>query len=150
MANHTEAPESLEVFFSYSHTDQPLRDELEKHLSMLKRRGVITTWHDRKIGAGTAWAQQIDAHLNTAQIILLLISPDFLPSDYCYGIEMKRAIERAKIGEARVIVVMLRPVDWEGAHSANFKVCLRTWCRLLAGRTLMMHSRPLAKEFEKP
>jgi hypothetical protein len=103
------------IFYSYSHKDEELRDELEKHLSILKRQGVITGWHDRRIGAGKEWKGEIDTHLNTAHVILLLISADFLASDYCYDVEMKRAMERHEAGEARVIPVILRPVDWEGA-----------------------------------
>jgi hypothetical protein len=105
----------IEVFFSYSHRDEELRDELEKHLSILKREGMISSWHDRQIPAGSEWAGEIDEHLNTAQIILLLISADFLASDYCYSIEMKRALERHNAGEARVIPIILRPVDWQGS-----------------------------------
>ncbi len=102
---------SIEVFFSYSHKDEELRDEMAKHLTILKRQGVITTWHDREISAGTEWAGAIDDHMNTAQVILLLISPDFLASDYCWDIELKRAMERHEAREARVIPVILRPVD---------------------------------------
>jgi hypothetical protein len=58
------SPKPIEVFFSYSHKDEELRDELEKHLAILKRQGVITGWYDRKIGAGTEWAGEIDTHLN--------------------------------------------------------------------------------------
>lgn len=107
--------ESVAVFFSYSHKDEKLRDRLEPHLAMLKRDRVIETWHDRKISAGTEWAQAIDDNLNTAGIILLLISADFLASDYCYSIEMQRAMERHEAGEARVIPIILKPVDWAGA-----------------------------------
>jgi len=105
----------IEVFFSYSHRDEDLRDEMAKHLSILKRQGVITEWYDRDIGAGTEWAQEIDTHLNSAQVILLLISPDFIASDYCFDLEMGRAMERHEAGEACVIPVILRPVDWSGA-----------------------------------
>lgn len=106
---------NLEFFISYSHKDALLRDELETHLSILKRQGLILIWHDRKIGAGDEWKQKIDEHLNSSQIILLLISADFLASDYCYDIEMKRAMERHESGEARVIPIILRPVDWKDA-----------------------------------
>jgi tetratricopeptide (TPR) repeat protein len=102
----------VELFYSYAHEDEELRDELEKHLSVLKRDSVITSWHDRKIELGADWARQIDEHINTAQIILLLVSADFLASDYCYGVEMKRALERHRAKEARVIPVILRPCDW--------------------------------------
>ncbi|MEP0781765.1 toll/interleukin-1 receptor domain-containing protein [Microcoleus sp. ZQ-A2] len=107
--------ESIEVFFSYAHEDAELKNELVKHLSILKRQGVITAWHDREITAGTEWASEIDTHLNAARVILLLISSDFLASDYCYDIELKRAMERHEDKEARVIPVILREVDWKGA-----------------------------------
>lgn len=103
------------VFFSYSHADEDLRDQLEKQLAMLKRQGVIETWHDRRIGAGQELGQVIDDHINTDDIILLLVSPDFIASDYCYDIEMKRAMERHDTGEAIVIPVILRACDWHGA-----------------------------------
>src|SRR5437588_498094 len=105
----------MELFYSYAHVDEPLRKELEKHLSLLKRQGYLTGWYDRDISAGTEWQQEIDTHLTRAGIILLLVSPDFMASDYCYDIEVKRAIERHQAGEARVIPVILRPVDWQEA-----------------------------------
>ncbi|WAX95745.1 TIR domain-containing protein [Aminobacter sp. NyZ550] len=105
------------VFFSYSHADETLRDELEKQLSMLKRQGLIQTWHDRRIGAGEEIDKSIDERINKDDIILLLVSPDFLASNYCYDIEMSRALERHATGEAIVIPVILRPCDW---HPAPF------------------------------
>ena len=87
---------SIEIFFSYSHKDEKLRDELDNHLSSLWRRGIAKKWHDRHIGPGTEWAGEIDAHLDSAQIILLLVTPDFLASNYC-NLEMKRALERHSI-----------------------------------------------------
>ncbi|MFN6464861.1 MAG: toll/interleukin-1 receptor domain-containing protein [Nostoc sp. DedVER02] len=107
--------EPIEVFFSYAHKDEELKNELVKHLSILKRQGVITAWHDREITAGKEWAGEIDTHLNTARVILLLISSDFLASDYCYDIELALAMERHTTGEACVIPVVLREVDWKGA-----------------------------------
>ncbi|MGK7885009.1 MAG: toll/interleukin-1 receptor domain-containing protein [Crocosphaera sp.] len=106
---------SIEVFFSYSHKDESLRDKLANHLKLLERQGVISAWYDRDITAGTEWKGQIDEHLESAQVILLLISADFLASDYCYDIELKRAMERHELGEARVIPIILRDVDWKGA-----------------------------------
>jgi hypothetical protein len=112
---------AIEVFYSYSRRDEALRDELDKHLSSLKRLGLITTWHDREISAGTEWRREIGAHLETAQIILLLVSPDFMASDYCYSFEMTRAMERHERGEARVIPIILRHVYWQIAPFAKLQ-----------------------------
>jgi TIR domain len=101
------------LVFSYSHNDSELRDELEIHLTALKRQGVIDTWHDRRIGAGKEFNREISENFNEADIILLLISPYFIASDYCYDVEMKRAMERHENGEARVIPVILEPCDWQ-------------------------------------
>src|SRR6266568_8461122 len=104
---------TISVFFSYAHEDESLRNELEKRLSILRYQGLITEWYDRNIQAGMEWEHEIDRHLNTSQIILLLVSPDFLASQYCYSIEMQRAMELHRTGEARVIPIILRPADWE-------------------------------------
>lgn len=111
----------MELFFSYSHQDEGLRNELEKHLSLLKRQGVIDIWSDHRIGPGEELGGEIDRHLESANIILLLVSPDFLNSDYCYDIEMKRAMERHEHGETRVIPVILRPCDWQSAPFGKLK-----------------------------
>lgn len=105
------------LFFSYSHRDEALRDQLETHLAMLKRQGFIETWHDRRITAGEGVDNAISASLEAADIVLLLVSPDFLASDYCYEREMLRAIERDQAGACTVIPVILRPCDW---HDAPF------------------------------
>lgn len=98
------------VFMSYSLADEALRNELEKHLEALRRQGVISIWHDHRIEPGEELHQQIAAELQSADIILLLISADFLSSDYCYDTEMSCAMERHERGEARVIPVILRPL----------------------------------------
>lgn len=105
----------LTVFFAYSHRDEELRNELEIHLAMLKREKIIGTWHDRRIGAGKEIHGEIDKFLEEADIILLLVSPYFLASDYCYDIEMDRAMKRHTAGSARVIPVILHPCDWQKA-----------------------------------
>jgi TIR domain len=104
----------IKLFFSYSHKDEDLRNELETHLSPLKRQGVIDTWHDRRILPGNEFDSEISQHLETSQIILLLISPYFIASDYCYDAEMTRALELHRSGKARVIPVILQPCDWHG------------------------------------
>lgn len=102
----------VSVFFSYSHKDEEYRDELEIHLSALKRQGLIEVWHDRRIQAGSEIDGEIESRLESADIILLLVSPYFIASDYCYGIEMKRALERHHANQARVIPVIVHPCDW--------------------------------------
>lgn len=105
---------SVSIFFCYAHEDEALLNILKRHLTPLRRQRLIEVWHDRDISAGAEWEQEINQHLNSAQIILLLVSPDFMYSDYCYGIEMKRAIERHERKEAEVIPIILRPVYWQG------------------------------------
>lgn len=103
----------IEVFCSYSHKDESLRDELETHLSILKRRGAISVWHDRRISPGTEWNGQISQHLNTADLILLLVSANFIDSKYCFDEEMTRAMQRHQLREARVVPVILRDCIWD-------------------------------------
>lgn len=102
-----------EIFISYSHTDEDFCGMLQKHLTGLKHQGLIDTWHDRRINAGDEFENVIDQHLNEAQVILLLVSADFIASRYCYEVEMTRALERHQADEARVIPVILRPCDWK-------------------------------------
>jgi TIR domain-containing protein len=109
------------VFFSYSHVDEALRDQVETQLALLKRQGVIETWHDRRIGAGEEFAGAIEQHVETDDIILLLVSADFIASDYCYDVEMKRALERQQAGDARVIPVILRACDWKQSPFGGLK-----------------------------
>src|SRR2546429_576860 len=103
----------ITIFFCYTHEDEKLLKKLKTHLRPLQRQGLIDIWHDRDISAGREWEREIDKQLNSAQIILLLISPDFMNSDYCYSIEMQRALERHERGEARVIPIILRWALWK-------------------------------------
>ncbi len=111
----------LSVFISYSHRDEELRSELDKHLAGLRRSSAISSWYDGRIGPGEEIDDEIDTQLAAADIILLLVSADFLASDYCYDIEMKRAMKRHAEGTARVIPVILRPCDWQGAPFGELK-----------------------------
>jgi DNA polymerase III delta prime subunit len=113
----------IPIFYSYARADERLRQHLEKHLSLLRQQGIISEWHHRQILPGAEWAQDINAHLNIASIILLLISPDYLASDYCYSTEMQYALERHETKSARVIPIILRPVDWSIAPFAHIQ-CL--------------------------
>jgi len=109
------------LFYSYSHKDESLRNELETHLKLLQRQGLIDTWHDSKIEAGEEWKRKIDENLERADIILLLVSADFIASDYCYEKEMKRALERHNNGEAHVIPIITRDVNWGNAPFAGLQ-----------------------------
>lgn len=113
--------DAVEVFFSYSHKDEALRDQLATHLKLLERQGIIAAWHDRKIVPGSEWAGDIHNYLEQADIILLLISADFLASDYCWDVEIQKALERHEAGTTTVIPVILRPVDWSSAPFARLQ-----------------------------
>jgi len=102
----------IEVFISYAHRDEELFEWLIKHLKPLEYEGLIRPWSDLRITAGREFERDIVAALDAADVVLLLISPDFVASEYCWGKEMRRALERHKAGEARVIPIICRPVDW--------------------------------------
>lgn len=110
------------VFISYSHKDEELRDQLEVQLAILKRQGLIETWHDRRMLAGDRFDWTISEELDAADVILLLVSSDFLASDYCYKIEKGRALERHREGTARLISVILRPCDWKHTDLSQYIV----------------------------
>lgn len=111
----------VKLFFSYAHEDELVLNQLKKHLIPLQRQGLIEMWHDRDISAGTVWEQEISKRMDEAQIILLLISPDFIASDYCYGIEMMQALQKHAVGTARVIPIIVRPVDIQGTPFAHLQ-----------------------------
>src|SRR6266516_1917869 len=111
----------LALFYSYAYKDEELRHELEKHLSVLQRQGMISEWHYRKIMPGANRNQIRDDYLTSAEIILLLISPDFLASDDCYHDEMQRALQRHEAGLARGIPLLLRPVNWKQSPFAHLQ-----------------------------
>ena len=112
----------LSVFLSYAHLDEAECEKFLVHLSQLKRDGLIEPWQDRKITAGSEWAGQIDEHLQSAQVVLLLVSAGFLASDYCNDVEMTRALERSEAGEAKVVSIILTPCDWETSRFAKLQV----------------------------
>ncbi|SAL80666.1 TIR domain protein [Caballeronia peredens] len=102
----------VNIFFSYSHKDEVVRNELEAHLASLRHQGLIESWHDRRITAGDEVDNAIFEKLESANIILLLVSSDFINSSYCYSKEMERAMERHRAGTARVIPIIVRHCDW--------------------------------------
>ena len=114
--------EPIKIFLCYAREDEALLNKLKTHLRPLQRQNLIDVWNDRNISAGTEWEKEISQHLNTAQIILLLVSPDFMNSDYCYGIEMKRALERHERDEALVIPIIVRPTYWKTTPLSQIQV----------------------------
>jgi ATP-dependent Clp protease ATP-binding subunit ClpA len=104
----------IQLFYSYSHKDERHRKQLETHLSTLRRQGLIREWHDRKILPGHEWDGAIDNSWESSRVVLLLISPDFVASDYCYERELRQALDNHEQGRARVIPVIVRPTDWTG------------------------------------
>jgi len=111
----------VEIFFSYAHEDEALLNDIRRQLVVFDRIGVIRKWHDRLIPPGVEWRDQIDSRLHTSKIILLLVSPDFFESDYCYDIEMTEALRRHEAGTARVIPIIVRPCLWEMAPFARLQ-----------------------------
>ncbi|HLZ57748.1 MAG TPA: toll/interleukin-1 receptor domain-containing protein [Ktedonosporobacter sp.] len=116
---------AVETFISYAPKDKALRDQLATHLATLRRQGIIRDWYDGDIIAGTERRKEIQQHLNSAQIILLLISADYMASDFCYSQEMQQAIARHQTGQVRVIPILLRSTDYEGAPFAGLQVVPR-------------------------
>ncbi len=111
----------LQVFISYAHQDEDLCGEFIKHLRRLRQDRLIQYWHDRRITGGSDWARQIDEHLNSAGIIVLLVSLDYLASGHCLA-EMRRGMERHDAGEARVVPVILKPCEWETSQFGKLNV----------------------------
>jgi hypothetical protein len=114
--------EALEIFCCYARRDQPLLLKLRTHLAYLEQDGTLNIWHDQDISPGTEWEEEINKHLNAAHIILLLVSPDFMASEYCSSKGMEQAMERHKRGEACVIPILLRPSIWQEASFGKLQV----------------------------
>lgn len=111
----------VDLFYSYAHEDEALRDELSGHLKILERRGVIRSWHDRRINPGQAWDQKINEQLTAADLVLLLVSADFIKSDYIWGSELELAMQRHQRGEASVLPVLVRPCLIDDAPFASIQ-----------------------------
>ena len=103
----------MRAFISYSHHDKAALDRLHVHLKNLTRGGHIETWYDRDILAGSGLNAEIARELEAADLFLLLVSPDFIASDYCVEREMKRALERHAAGAARVVPIIVEECDWK-------------------------------------
>lgn len=111
----------MKAFISYSHADEAYRVALETHLTLLKRQGLIQCWSDRVIRAGKNWKEEIDSNLEKAQLVLMLVSPDFIASDYCYEEELRRALEKHDRGEQILVPIIVRHSSWQGSPLARFQ-----------------------------
>lgn len=157
----TSTPQRL--FYSYSSHDEALRSQLEKHLTLLKREGLIETWSFRNIDAGQDWKKEIDSNLESATIILLLVSADFIASDYCWNIEMKRALERDEAGDATIVPIILKACDWKTAPFAKLQALPedarpvmawrprdRAWANIAAGLRRIIQQAQQPKPLPSP
>jgi hypothetical protein len=113
------------VFYSYSHKDAELRERLGTYLAPLAHQKKIVEWHDRKIEPGADWEAEISSHLESANLILLLVSADFLASEYCFGVEVEKALIRLKQGEAKVVPVLLKPCLWKESRFSELQIVPR-------------------------
>lgn len=111
----------MKVFVSYSHKDEAVLERLRTHLAMLRRDGRIDEWFDRDILAGGEIDAEIAERLESSGLFLLLVSPDFLASDYCVEREMERALERHRSGDARVVPIIVEPCDWTSTALRDLK-----------------------------
>ena len=102
----------VKVFLSYAHEDEAYKTELDKHLAVQKRGEKIQVWNDRELKAGKFIHDEIDEHLTESDLIILLLSADFFDSEYCYCVEMQKAIQLNEKGENIIIPVIVRPCDW--------------------------------------
>jgi hypothetical protein len=137
------------VFYSYSHKDEELRKQLETFLGPLRQKKKITEWQDRKIEPGAVWDKEIKDELRAANLILFLISPEFLDSDYCFGVEVETALERMKRGEAKVIPILLRPCLWEESRFSALQLIPRDAKAVCSWTSLDEALRDVAKEVSK-
>lgn len=112
MSSMQESKKPFKLFYCYADKDKVLLDKLEDHLSALRREGEIESYNRRDISAGTDWKDELTRYMNKSSIILLLISPSFLASEYNYSHEMRLAIQRRKANKAIIIPIIIRECDW--------------------------------------
>ena len=105
----------INIFLSYAHEDELLKERLDIHLSPLKRSGMINTWNDREIISGSDWNNVIINELESADIVLLLVSADFLASEYIWKVEVEKAMEKHQNKDGIIIPIFLKPCDWSDA-----------------------------------
>jgi len=121
MKQRQRTSKELSVFISYAHEDEYFKNELLKHLEGIKRNKLITTWDDSQILPGQPWDAVIKQKLAKSDIIIFLISADFLASAYCNEVEIKKAIGRHKKGEATLIPIIVRHCDFESSSLSQIQ-----------------------------
>jgi hypothetical protein len=136
---------SAYLFISYSHNDERWADRLRDHLAALRQEGLVEDWYDRKIQPGENWEEAIATELNRSNVIIPLISANFLASDYCTGIEMTKALELHERGEARIVPIILRAVDWEGTSFGKLQALPRDGKPILSHRDRDQALRDVAR-----
>jgi hypothetical protein len=151
----------LSVFLSYSHRDRLYRDRLKVALAQLRRDGLITEWDDQMISAGDEWDESIQHALASAELVLLLISPDFIASNYSYDNELAKALARDERGDVRIIPIIVRPADWHSAPFAHLQALPtgaravtewsnrdRAWADIAAGIRRVVSEAPMPSATE--
>ena len=111
----------MKAFISYSHKDQQYLDMLEKHLAQIKRDNLLVAWTDHAIEAGGSLNKEITDVLNNSDIFLALISPDYINSNYCFEKEFKAAQELHKLGNLKIVPIIVEPCDWHNTPFAKLK-----------------------------
>ena len=113
----------VKIFISYAHKDESYKDKLVTSIASLKREGYVSEWEDRQINPGDVWEEQILNALNDADVILLLVSMDFIASKYIFEVEVAKAIERHNDPKdsVRLVPIIIRPADWKGTAFARLQ-----------------------------
>ena len=138
-----------QIFYSYAHEDDELRKKLVTFLGPLRQQKRITEWHDRKVEPGALWDKEIRGELSQANLILFLLSPEFLDSDYCFGVEVETALNRLKQGEAKVVPILLRPCLWDYSRFSALQMIPRDAKAVSLWNSLDEALRDVAGEISK-
>ena len=141
---------SAYLFISYSHNDERWADRLRDHLAALRQEGLVEDWYDRKIQPGDNWEEAIATELNRSNMIIPLISANFLASEYCTGVEMTRAFEMHEKGDTRIVPVILRAVDWERTSFGGLQALPRDGKPILSHRDREQALRDVARGIRRP
>jgi hypothetical protein len=113
-----------QVFISYSHKDKKWREELETHLKPYLRNGAITSWSDQQIEPGSQWATEIAFALANSEIGVLLVSPDFLNSDFIHDMELGPLLKKAKQGGAKILWIPVRSSAYKQTPLKNYQAII--------------------------